>query len=448
VFAVSADLLLDVLTQATRLGATEADGYLVEERQSSALVRLGQIDTVTDSQERRLSVRVFVGRSSACASTSDLSRDSLRRLIEEATGLARVTATDPLSGLPDPSSLIGEIPDMDLHDPRGHDLDSETRIALARRAEAAALDLDPRITNSEGAQCWDRQSTYTYATSHGFTGSYAGSTFGLTVAPVASRNGEMQRDAWYSTARKRARLEAPEEIGRTAARRALRRLGARQVRTGEVPVVFDPETAASLIGSIASAASGPPLYRGTSFLADRLGKRIAASLVTIVDDGTIHEALGSKPFDGEGLAIQRTTVVAAGVLESYLLDTYSARKLSQTSTHHASRTAGGVGVQSTNLVLQPGPDSPADLIRSVKSGFYVTELIGFGVSPVTGDYSRGAAGIWIESGELAYPVNEVTIAGNLLGMFDAIDGIGNDLVLREATAAPTLKIARMVVAGN
>jgi PmbA protein len=445
---VSTERLLEVLKQATRLGATEADGYLVEERQASALVRLGQVDTVTESRERRLSVRVLVGRSSASASTSDLSRDSLRRLIEEATGLARVTAPDPLSGLPDPATLITEIPDLDLHDPAGHDLDAATRIALARRAEGAALELDPRITNSEGAQYWDRESFYTYATSHGFSGSYAGSMFGLTVTPVASRNGEMQRDAWYSTARKQARLDHPEEVGRTAARRALRRLGARQVRTAEVPVVFDPETAASLVGSIASAASGPPLYRGASFLADRLGKRIAASGVTIVDDGTIRDALGSKPFDGEGLAIQRTTIVAAGVLESYLLDTYSARKLGLTSTHHASRTAGGVGVQPTNLVLQAGPETPEALIRSVKSGLYVTELIGFGVSPVTGDYSRGAAGIWIESGEFAYPVNEVTIAGNLLGMFEAIDGIGNDLVLRDATAAPTLRIARMVVAGN
>jgi PmbA protein len=445
---VSADLLLDVLKQATRLGATAADGYLVEERHVSTLVRLGQVDTITESQERRLSIRVFVGQSSASASTSDLSRDSLRRLIEEATGLARITAPDPLSGLPDPGELIAEVPDLGLSDPHGHELDPQARIALARRAEAAALDLDPRITNSEGAQYSDRQSTYTYATSHGFAGSYSGSTFALTVSPVASRDEEMQRDAWYSTARKRARLEAPEEIGRTAARRALRRLGARQARTAEVPVVFDPETAASLVASIASAASGPPLYRGTSFLIDRLGKRIAASMVTIVDDGTIPDALGSKPFDGEGLPVRRTTIVAGGVLDSYLLDTYSARKLGRTSTHHAVRTAGGVGVQTTNLVLQPGTASPEDLIGSVKSGLYVTELIGFGVSPVTGDYSRGAAGIWIENGELAYPVNEVTIAGNLVDMFDAIDGIGDDLVLRDATAAPTLKIARMVVAGN
>jgi len=442
------EILLDVLRRATEQGATEADGYLVEERQFSAQVRLGQVETVVHSRDQRLALRVFVGRASASASTSDLSRDSLERLIEDATGLARITGEDRLAGLPDPATLIRGVPDLDLTDPRGHDLTLEEKIALARRGEEAALALDPRITNSEGAEFFDRRSTYTYATSHGFSGSYSGSTFGLTVSPVAAANGEMQRDTWYSATRKRARLESPEEVGRTAARRALRRLGARRVKTAEVPVVFDAETAAGLVGAVAGAASGPALYRGTSFLQNRLGKRIASSMVTIVDDGAIPAALGSKPFDGEGLAVKRTTVVGGGALESYLLDTYSARKLGLASTHHASRTGSGVGVATNNLVLQPGDASPEALIRSVKSGLYVTELIGFGVNFVTGDYSRGAVGLWIENGELAYPVEEVTIAGNLLEMLDAVDGIGNDLVLRDVTAAPTVKIARMVVAGQ
>jgi PmbA protein len=391
---------------------------------------------------------VFVGHASAAASTSDLSRESLERLVGEATSLARVTAPDPAAALPDPASLIARAPDLDLEDRPGHELTPEDKIAIARRGEAAALAVDPRITNSEGAEFADRHSIYTYATSHGFAGTYAGSTFGLTVAPVASKNGDLQRDAWYTTTRKRARLEAPEEVGRIAARRALRRLGARQVKTVEGPVVFDPETAASLVGLIAGAASGPGLYRGASFLLNRLGKRIASSMVTIVDDGLIRSALGSRPFDGEGLAVGRTTLVSEGELTSYLLDTYSARKLGLASTHHASRTGSGVGVQATNLVLEPGDASPEDLIRSVRSGLYVTELIGFGVNLVTGDYSRGAAGLWIENGELAYPVHEVTIAGNLLEMLDAIEGIGNDLVLRDVTAAPTVKIGRMVVAGH
>ena len=258
----------------------------------------------------------------------------------------------------------------------------------------------------------------------------------------------MQRDSWYSTVRKRARLEEPEAIGRVAARRALRRLGARKVKTVEAPVIFDPETAASLLRAIAGAASGPTLYRRASFLLDRLGTRVAAPGVTLVDDGTLPGALGSRPFDGEGLGTRRTVLVNEGVLESYLLDSYSARKLGMASTHHAVRDGSGVSVSTSNLMLLPGATSPADLIASVKSGLYVTELIGFGVNGVTGDYSRGAAGLWIENGELTYSVQEVTVAGNLLEMFAAIEGIGNDLVLRDRTVSPTVLIGRMVVAGN
>src|SRR5205823_11544340 len=236
------------------------------------------------------------------------------------------------------------------------------------------------------------------------------------VSPVASRDGEMQRDSWYSTTRKRTLLDEPEVIGRTAAQRSLRRLGARKVKTTEVPVVFDPETAASLLRAIAGAASGPALYRRASFLLDRLDTRIAAPSVTLVDDGTMPGALGSRPFDGEGLATRRTVLVQDGVLQSYLLDTYCARKLGMTSTHHAVRDGSGVSVSTSNLMLLPGAASPNDLIASVKTGFYVTELIGFGVNGVTADYSRGAAGMWIENGELSFPVEEVTVAGNLLDM--------------------------------
>jgi PmbA protein len=445
---MSADLLLDVLKRATANGATEADGFLVEERQFSAQVRLGQVDTVTHSRDQRLSLRVFVGKASAAASTSDLSRDSVQRLIDEATSLARITAADPLAGLPDSALLITRLPDLDLADADGHRLMSEEKIEIARRGEAAALAFDPRITNSEGAEFFDREARYAYATSHGFSGGYATSSFGLTVSPVAGENGQMQRDSWYSLNRKRARLAAPEEVGRVAAGRAVRRLGARQVKTAEVPVVFDPQTAAGLVRAIASAVAGPSLYRGVSFLLNRIGTRIGSTQVTIVDDGTLPAALGSKPFDGEGLDIRRTTLVEAGVLQSYLLDTYSARKLGMASTHHAARDGSGVSVATTNLMLLPGSDSPDDIIRSVPRGFYVTELIGFGVNFVTGDYSRGAVGHWIENGELAYPVEEVTIAGNLLQMLDAVDGVGNDLELRDRSAAPTVKIARMVVAGN
>ena len=323
----------------------------------------------------------------------------------------------------------------------------EDKIELARRCEAAALEADPRITNSEGGDFADRRARYAYAASHGFAGEYATSSFSLSASPVASEGGHMQRDGWYHVARKRARLDSPEEIGRTAARRALRRLGARQVKTAQVPVVFDPEMAASLVRHVASAIAGPSLYRGASFLLGKLGQQIAAPGVTIVDDGTMPGGLGSRPFDGEGLPVLRTVIVDKGVLTSYLLDTYSGRKLGMASTHHAARDGSGVSVGTTNLYLAGGTADPKDLIGSVRQGLYVTELIGFGVNGVTGDYSRGAVGLWIDSGELAYPVEEITIAGNLLEMFQAIDGVGNDLVFRDRTAAPTVLVGRMTVAG-
>jgi PmbA protein len=442
------DLLRSLLERATARGATAADALLVEDGHFSATVRLGEVDTVAHARDQRLSLRVFSGRASAAASTSDLSPAALEQVVDDATRLARVTAEDPCAGLPGPAELIGNPPDLDLYDRQGHDLGPEAKIEMARRAESAALGVDARLTNSDGAEYWDRQARYAYATSAGFAAAYATSGFGLSVAPIAAANGEMQRDAWYSMARKRARLDAPEAVGRVAANRALRRLGARKVRTAEVPVIFDTETAASLVRSVASAAAGPSLYRRASFLCDRLGARIAAPAVTIVDDGTIPGALGSRPFDGEGLPTRRTVIVRDGALESYLLDSYSARKLGLTSTHHAARDGGGMTVAPTNLMLLPGPATPEELIASVSNGLYVTELIGFGVNGVTGDYSRGAAGLWIENGRLAYPVEEITIAGNLLEMLMAIEGVGNDLVLRDRTASPTVKIARMVVAGN
>jgi PmbA protein len=268
------------------------------------------------------------------------------------------------------------------------------------------------------------------------------------VSPIADAGGAMQRDSWYAVSRQFKHLDAPEVIGTTAAKRALRRLGARKVPTQEAAVVFDPEMAASLLRTLAGAVSGTSIYRGSSFLLNRLGQQVAADTVTIIDDGTIPGALGSRPFDGEGLPTQRTIVVEHGVLRSYLLDTYCARRLGMTSTGNAARDASGISVGASNLYLVPGTSTPAEIIASVKSGLYLTELIGFGVNLVTGDYSRGAVGLWIENGELAYPVEEITIAGNLNEMLGHIEMVGNDLTFRGRTAAPTLKIARMTIAGN
>ena len=441
------DLLGDVLKRARERGATAADAFLVEDRAFSAQVRLGLVDTVKHAREQHLSLRVFSGKSAAAASTSDFSRTSVERLVDEAVSLSRITAPDDLGGLPEAAALAREIPALDLDDPTGHDISPEDKIELARRCEAAALGADPRVTNSEGGDFADRRARYAYATSHGFAAEYATSSFSLSASPVATENGHMQRDSWYHVTRKRANLDTPEEIGLIAAKRAVRRLGARQVKTCEVPVIFDPDMAASLVRHVAGAAAGPSLYRGASFLVGKLGQQIAATGVTIVDDGTMPGGLGSRPFDGERLPVLRTVIVDKGVLASYLLDSYSGRKLGMASTHHAARDGSGVTVGTTNLYLAKGSTDPKALIASVKQGLYVTELIGFGVNGVTGDYSRGAVGLWIDNGELSYPVEEITIAGNLLEMFQAIEGVGNDLVFRDRTSAPTLLIGRMTVAG-
>ena len=287
------------------------------------------------------------------------------------------------------------------------------------------------------------------ASSHGFVGSYGSSSFTLSAVPIATRNGQMQRDYWYSTSRRLDGLEAADAIGREAARRTLRRLGARRVPTGEYPIVFDPDIATSLLRHLAGAISGSALYRRASFLLDSLGQTIAAPGVTVVDDPLRPGGLGSRPFDGEGVASTRRTIVRAGVLETYLLDTYSARRLGLRTTGHAARAAGDApGVSPTNLYLEPGPHTPEAIIGSVAKGLYVTELIGFWVNTVTGDYSRGAAGLWIENGELTYPVEEITIAGNLRTMFKDIAMIGDDLRFRSSVASPTVKLERMTIAGT
>jgi PmbA protein len=444
------ELARDILDQSKKKGATAGDVVVAESESSFVAVRLGEVDKISQAQEKRLGLRLFFGASSATASTSDISEAALERLVEDTTTLARATAQDEYSGLPAAEDLAKDFPDdLDLFDDQGRGLPIEEQSRIALEAEKAALDFDSRITNSEGAEFSGGASRILYANSHGFCGEYRGSTYGLSVAPVASSNGAMQRDYWYSSQRKFSRLESPASVGRRAAERAIRRLGARKVKTRDCPVVFDPEIAASLLGQLASAVSGYSLYKGASFLVGKLGQKIASEAVTIVDDGTIPGALGSKPFDGEGLATRRKIVVERGVLRSYLLDTYSGKKLGLPSTGNASRAVGGApGVSPANFFLVAGARTPEQIIASVEDGFYVTELIGHGVNLVTGDYSRGAVGLWIENGKLAYPVEEVTIAGNLKEMLANVEMVGSDLEMRSRISAPTIKISRMTVAGN
>lgn len=354
-----------------------------------------------------------------------------------------------MSGLPDASQMAKDWPLLDLYDPTR--LETDTQIDLAKRGEAAAFAADPRVTNSEGAEFDSSSGRVVLANSHGFVGSYRSSSFSLSVSPIAMEpgSGAMQRDAWYEVQRKFARLASAESIGQEAARRAVRRLGARKVATKRVPVIFDQETAGSLLANLCSAVSGYGLYKRASFLLDQLGQTIASDRITVYDDGRMEGGLGSRPFDGEGLATRKNTIVERGVLKSYLLDTYSGRKLGLPSTGNASRSVGeSPSVGPTNFYLVPGSKSPEEILASVKDGLYVTELIGFGINMVTGDYSRGACGFWIENGELAYPVEEITIAGNLKQMFKDIELVGSDLVFRGRIASPTMKIAEMMVAGS
>lgn len=442
-------LAVDLLDRAKQQGATEADVVVADGEDFSVQIRLSAVDRLTKAREKRLGLRVFFGKRSASASTSDFSQESLERLVSDTCALAEAVAEDPVSGLPDRDLMAKEVPDLDLYDPT--QLDTEKQIELAQRAEEAAMKADSRITNSEGADFNSARGRVVLANSHGFFGEYRSSSFSISVSPIAKApdSDGMQRDYWYAAQRKFARLESPESVGQEAARRTVRRLGARKISTQRAPVIFDQETAGSLLGNLCSAASGYALYKGASFLVGQLGKRIAPETVTVYDDGRMPGGLGSRPFDGEGLATRRTTVVECGILKSYLLDTYSGKKLGLPSTGNASRGVGeGPSVGPTNFYLVPGTAAPAEIIRSVKQGLYVTELIGFGINMVTGDYSRGAAGFWIENGELAYPVEEITIAGNLKEMFANIEIVGNDLVFRGRIASPTIKISEMMVAGN
>ncbi len=442
-------LALDLLAKAKRGGATEADIIIADGETFSVQVRLGVVDRLTKAREKHLGLRVFVGKRSASTSTSDFSPDSLDQLVTETCTLAKAVVEDPVSGLPAKDQMAGEVPDFDLYDPTR--LNTEQQIELAKRVEAAAMSTDERVTNSEGGDFDSSSGRVVLGNSHGFLGEYQSSSFSMSVSPIATDpvTGAMQRDSWYDVRRKFAKLDSPEMVGLEAARRTVRKLGARKVATQRVPVVFDSETAGSLMGNLCGAVSGYALYKGASFLAGQLDKPLAPEFVTVYDDGRVVGGLGSRPFDGEGLPTRKTTVVERGVLKSYLLDTYSGRKLGLASTGNASRSVGeNPSVGPTNFYLAPGTKTAQDIIKTVKQGLYVTDLIGFGINMVTGDYSRGAAGFWIEGGELAYPVEEITIAGNLKDMFAGIEMIGSDLVFRGRIASPTVKITEMMVAGS
>jgi PmbA protein len=389
------------------------------------------------------------GKTTGASYTSDLSREGLDRLVAAAIELAEITTGDPHAGLPGPEELGSIDGDLGLYSADVEGLETERKIAAARSAEEAALTADPRIFNSEGASFETHVGRHIFANSRGFAGEYRSSYCSLSTAPVARDGESMERDYWYTLARGFAGLEPPEEVGRTAARRALRRLNPVKMPTQKVPVVFEPRTARTLLDNLFDAVHGMAIYRHESFLTGKLGEKVAGENVTVIDDATLPGLFGSSPFDDEGVPSRRTVVIERGVLKSYLMNTYAARKLGLKTTGNASRgLTGNAGIGHGNLYLEKGVQSPEEIIAGVSEGFYVTELMGFGVNIVTGDYSRGAAGLWIRNGELAFAVSEVTIAGNLRDMLRDVEIVGADLEFRGSVAAPTLKIGEMTVGGK
>jgi PmbA protein len=443
------ELAQDVVNRALAGGATDAECTISEGEEFGASVRMRELENLIEAGSRGAGLRILIGKKTGASYTSDLSREGIDLMVKSAIELADITSEDPHAGLPDPDELGAIEGDLGLFSPDVTGLETGVKIGAAKRAEEAALATDPRIFNSEGGSFDTYAGRHIFANSRGFAGEYRSSYCSISASPVAREGESMERDHWSHSARRFVDLESPEYVGRTAAVRALRRLNPVKVETQRVPVVFEPRTARSLLDSVYEAVHGMSIYRHESFLAGKLGEKVASEDVTIVDDGTIPGLFGTSPFDDEGVRSRRTSIVERGVLKSYLLNTYAARKLGLKTTGNASRgLTGNAGIGHGNFYLEKGVQSPERIVAGVANGFYVTQLMGFGVNIVTGDYSRGASGLWIRNGELAFAVSEVTIAGNLKDMLMGIEAAGTDLEFRGSLAAPTIKIGEMTVAGK
>jgi len=439
------DLVADLLDRARKAGADAADALLVESAGQSAVWRLGKLEQVERAESTDLGLRVFIGKQQAIVSTGELGADSLERLVDKALAIARAVPEDRYAGLPGPDEIAREVPKLDLDD--GEETSGERLAELAAAAEDAAR-AHPKITNSEGAEAGWSRTRLTLAATNGFFGHSRRSSHSLGVSVIAGANGAMERDYEFSTVVRASDLDDPGEIGRKAAERAARRLNPSKVKSRRVPVVFDPRLAGGIVRHLVSAISGPAVARGTTFLRDKLGERIFADGITIVEDPYLPHGLRSRTFDAEGIAVRRRNIIDDGVLTTWLLDCASARQLGLATTGHAARGVSSVPAPApANAWIEPGPVSPKELMADIDAGFYVVEMLGMGIDYVTGDYSRGAAGFWIENGELGVPVSEVTVAGNLLEMFRNLRA-ADDLELRYGIDAPTLRIDGMTVAGQ
>ncbi len=438
------ELATEVLRHAERCGATACETDVSEGVGQSVTVRKGEVETIEFNRDKGVGVSVYLGQRRGHASTSDFSSVALKATVEAAVSIARFTAEDDCAGLPEPELLAKTPMELDLYHP--WDLPVEEAIDLARRSEAAAFAVSPRVRNSEGATVSAHAAHFVSANSLGFMGGFPSTRHFISCVPIAGKGADMQRDDWYSGWRDPADLASPEVIGDYAARRALSRLGARKLKTRQCQVLFEAPLAAMLLGSFVHAVSGGSLYRKASFLVDSLGQRIFPEWMNIEERPHLRKGLASSPFDDDGVATHDRTVVKDGVLQGYFLSTYTARKLGMPTTGNA----GG----SHNLIVAPSPKAPAaaeglaGLLKQMGTGLLVTELLGHGINYVTGDYSRGAAGYWVEGGEIAFPVHEITVAGNLRDMFAGIEAIGRDTVTRGSRAVGSIVVNRMTIAGS
>ena len=444
------DAAAAVVDLARKHGADEAEVLVRDGAELTAKVRLGEPELVQEAGSRALGLRVFKDHRTAVTYTSDLRQQPLEAFVAESVALAELSEPDELNRLPDQAELATQVPSLDLYDEACLAIDAADALRRAQRGEKAAMDHDARVTNSEGAT-WSRVvGASAFASSGGFVGGYRATFSSFYVEPVCDDEGGKKRNGyWWTAGRFLEALDAPEAVGIEAARRTLATLGSRKIETCEVPVVFDPEVGRSLVSMIFSVSNGAAMYRKSSYMVDREGAQVASPLVTIVDDPLIPRAPGSRPYDGEGLPTRKNVVVEAGVLKTVLCDVYSARKLGRRSTGSAGRGVGGSpGPTTSNLIMQPGDISREELLRQTGSGLYVTSMMGFGFNPITGDFSRGAAGFWIENGELTFPVSEITVSANFDDLLKNIDLVASDMALKTSTACPTFRVAQMTIAGK
>ncbi|MFZ2986997.1 metalloprotease PmbA [Ideonella sp.] len=435
----------DVLAMAKAAGASDAGVEVSEGSGLSVSVRKGELENVERNRDKSVGVSVYLGQRRGNASTSDFSRQALEQTVKAAYDIARFTAEDPAAGLPDAEDLVSPAEaamDLDLFHP--WDLSAEVAAELARRAEAAALAVDKRITNSEGGAVSAQQSHFWAGNSRGFRGGYPSSRHSLSVSPIAGKGGGMQRDYWYSSMRDAMELASPEVVGRYAAERALSRLKSRTVATCEVPVLFESTTAAGLLGAYVQGTSGGSLYRKASFLQDSLGQAVWADHIDVIEEPHLMRGKASAPFDDEGVRTRARSVVAGGVVQNYFLSSYSARKLGMRTTGHA---GGSQNLRLTSRLTQPGDHLDA-MLRKLHRGLFVTELMGQGLNSVTGDYSRGAAGYWVEDGRIAFPVHEITIAGHMRDMLKQVVAVGADIYTQGGKTMGSVLIERMKLAGS